>query len=356
MHSVLIDRTCQQISALTYPEALRARMEARWAGLTKPVGSLGQLEEAGTWYARIRNTVEPRLEKKAVYVFCADHGVVAEGVSLYPQSVTKEMMRNFVRGGAAINVLCQMHDVEAVIIDIGAAGEKVEDVLDCRLADGTANFAKEPAMSRELAASAIETGIELAREAAARFDIVGLGEMGIGNSTAAAALLAAFAGLDGQEAAGRGTGLDDSGVGRKARVIDAALALHQPRPDDPLGVLAAVGGLEIAGIAGFLLGAAAHRLPVMLDGFISCAGALVARAFCPEVMHACLFSHESAEKAHRRMLAFLGARPLLALDLRLGEGTGAVLGMHLLETSIRLLTEMATFDSAGVSRAGSASH
>ena len=351
MNSPLIQQTCEQIAALPFPGALRSRVEARWAGLTKPVGSLGQLEEAGTRYACIRNSAEPHLETKAVYVFCADHGVVAEGVSRYPQSVTMEMMRNFVRGGAAINVLCQAHNVEAVIVDIGAAGERVEDVLDCRLADGTANFARTAAMPRALAASAVETGIELAKEAAGRFDIVGLGEMGIGNSTAAAALLAAFAGLSGPEVAGRGTGLDETGVERKARVIDAALALHQPRPEDPLGVLALLGGLEIAAIAGFLLGAAAHRLPVMLDGFISCAGAVVARAFCPEVMRACLFSHESADMAHRRMLAFLEARPLLALDLRLGEGTGAVLGIHLVETSIRLLTEMATFDAAGVSRA-----
>lgn len=351
MHPYPIDRTCERINSLAFPEALRSRVEARWAGLTKPVGSLGQLEEAGTRYACIRNTAEPHLEKKAIYLFCGDHGVVAEGVSRYPQAVTMEMMRNFARGGAAINVLCQAHEMEAVIVDIGAAGGKVEEVLDCRLADGTANFAKGPAMSRELAARAVETGIELAKEAAGRFDIVGLGEMGIGNSTAAAALLAAFAGLSGREAAGRGTGLDDAGVEHKARVIDDALAMHQPRPEDPLGVLAAVGGLEIAGIAGFILGAAAQRLPVMLDGFISCAGALVAKALCPAAMRACFFSHESAEHAHRRMLAFLEARPLLSLDLRLGEGTGAVLGIHLVETGIRLLTEMATFDAAGVSRA-----
>lgn len=351
MQPYRIDRTCEQIAALAFPEALRFRVEARWGGLTKPVGSLGQLEAAGTRYACIRNTAEPHLESKAIYVFCADHGVVAEGVSRYPQSVTMEMMRNFVRGGAAINVLCQVHEIEAVIVDIGAAGEKVEEVLDCRLANGTSNFAKMPAMSRELAARAVETGIHLAEEAADRFEIVGLGDMGIGNSTAAAALLAAFAGLSGAEVAGRGTGLDDEGVARKGRVIDEALAMHQPNPKDPLGVLAAVGGLEIAGIAGFILGAAAHRLPVMLDGFISCAGALVARALSPEAMRTCFFSHASAEQAHRRMLDFLEARPLLSLDLRLGEGTGAALGIHLLETSIRLLTEMATFDAAGVSRA-----
>ncbi|MCC6264520.1 MAG: nicotinate-nucleotide--dimethylbenzimidazole phosphoribosyltransferase [Bryobacterales bacterium] len=346
-----INRTREQIAALAFPEALRARVEARWAGLTKPVGSLGQLEEAGTRYACIRNTAEPHLEKKAIYVFCGDHGVVAEGVSRYPQAVTMEMMRNFARGGAAINVLCQAHEMEAVIVDIGAAGATVEEVLDCRLANGTENFAKRPAMSRELAARAVETGIELAKEAAGRFDIVGLGEMGIGNSTSAAALLAAFAGLSGEEAAGRGTGLDDAGVARKARVIDEALALHQPCNLDALGVLAAVGGLEIAGIAGFILGAAAQRLPVMLDGFISCAGAVVAKELCPAALRTCLFSHESAEQGHRRMLSFLDVRPLLALDLRLGEGTGAVLGIHLVETAVRLLMEMATFDAAGVSRA-----
>lgn len=351
MHPSLIDRTCERIAEQTYSDALRVRLETRWDGLTKPPGSLGQLEALGTRYACIRNTAEPRLERKGMYVFCADHGVVAEGVSLYPQSVTVEMMRNFVAGGAAINVLCRVHEIEAVIVDIGAAGEKVEEVLDCRVADGTANFARQAAMSRETAAHAVETGIELAAAAAERFDVVGLGEMGIGNTTAAAALLAAFAGLSGADVAGRGTGMDSTGVRHKAEVIDAALALHQPNPKDQLGVLAALGGLEIAGIAGFVLGAAAHRLPVMLDGFISCAGAVVAQALCPAAMQACLFSHASAEQAHRRMLQHLGARPLLELDLRLGEGTGAALGIHLLETSVRLLTEMATFDAAGVSQA-----
>lgn len=351
MHPSLIDRTCERIAEQTYSDALRVRLETRWDGLTKPPGSLGQLEALGTRYACIRNTAEPRLERKGMYVFCADHGVVAEGVSLYPQSVTVEMMRNFVAGGAAINVLCRVHEIEAVIVDIGAAGEKVEEVLDYRVADGTANFARQAAMSRETAAHAVETGIELAAAAAERFDVVGLGEMGIGNTTAAAALLAAFAGLSGADVAGRGTGMDSTGVRHKAEVIDAALALHQPNPKDQLGVLAALGGLEIAGIAGFVLGAAAHRLPVMLDGFISCAGAVVAQALCPAAMQACLFSHASAEQAHRRMLQHLGARPLLELDLRLGEGTGAALGIHLLETSVRLLTEMATFDAAGVSQA-----
>lgn len=351
MHPNWIDRTCEEVLSQEYPDSLRARLEARWDGLTKPPGSLGQLETLATRYACIRNVAEPRLERKGMYVFCGDHGVVAEGVSLYPQGVTVEMMRNFVRGGAAINVLCRVHDIEAVIVDMGAAGEKVEEVLDCRVADGTANFAQQPAMTRDQASRALETGIELAAEAAARFDVVGLGEMGIGNTTSAAALLAAFAGLRGADVAGRGTGMDDAGVLRKAQVIDRALALHQVDPKDPLGVLAAVGGLEIAGIAGFVLGAASHRLPVMLDGFISCAGALVARALCADAMRVCLFSHASAEQAHRRMLAYLNARPLLELDLRLGEGTGAALGIHLLEASVRLLTEMATFESAGVSRA-----
>lgn len=346
-----IARTCERIASLEFPDETRLRLEALWAGLTKPAGSLGQLEAAGTRYACIRNTAEPSLDSKAVYVFCADHGVTAEGVSRYPREVTAEMMRNFVRGGAAINVLCRMHEADARIVDIGVAGPKVEGVLDYRLGEGTANFALEPAMSRALAGRALETGIRLADEAAARFDIVGLGEMGIGNSTPAAALLAAFAGLSGVEVAGRGTGLDDDGVARKARVIDRALALHQPHAGDPLGVLAALGGFEIAGIAGFILGAAARRLPVMLDGFISCAGALIAVALCPLALRTCLFSHVSAEQAHRRMLTFLGVEPLLSLDLRLGEGTGAVLGIHLVEAAVRLLTEMATFEGAQVSRA-----
>lgn len=352
MPSTTIVETCSQIEALEFSDEVRARVETRWAGLTKPVGSLGRLESAGTRYACIRDTTEPRLSSKAIYVFCADHGVVAEGVSVYPQAVTVEMMRNFVRGGAAINVLCRMHEVTARIVDIGVAGPKVEGALGYRLAAGTANFAVEPAMSRTVAERAVETGIRLGADAAVHFDIAGVGEMGIGNSTSSAALLAAFAGLSGTEAAGRGTGLDDDGVARKAHVIDRALALHRPDAKDPVGVLASIGGLEIAGIAGFILGAAAHRLPVMLDGFISCAGAVVARALCPAAMRTCLFSHVSAEQAHQRMLDFLDVRPLLALDLRLGEGTGAVLGIHLVEAAVRLLSEMATFEDAQVSRAG----
>jgi nicotinate-nucleotide--dimethylbenzimidazole phosphoribosyltransferase len=265
-------------------------------------------------------------------LFCADHGVVEEGVSPYPQEVTRQMVANFQAGGAAITVLCRHYGIEPVIVDMGVGRP-------------TRNFAREPAMSREDAARAIETG----RQHAGDGNILGAGEMGIGNSTAAAALLCAFTGISPLEATGRGTGLDDAGVARKADVIARALALHRPDPADAIGVLAALGGFEIAAIVGLILGAAERRRVVVLDGFISCSAALVARAIEPAALDCVVYSHRSAERGHRKMLEALGAKPLLDLDMRLGEGTGAAIGISLVEAALRLYTEMATFASAGVS-------
>jgi nicotinate-nucleotide--dimethylbenzimidazole phosphoribosyltransferase len=313
---------------------LEARILRRLDSLTKPPGSLGRLETLALQIGLIQQTDRPVIGRKAMLIFCGDHGVVEEDVSPYPSEVTHQMMANFRVGGAAINVLCRNYSIQPLIVDMGVGKP-------------TRNFARQPAMSRDQAEAAIEAGRSHAEDA----DVLGVGEMGIGNTTSAAALLSAFSGLDPAETAGRGTGLDGAGVARKARVIRQALALHQPDPADPVGVLAAVGGFEIAAITGLLLEAAAKRRVIVLDGFICCSAALVARAIAPACMDYMIFSHCSAEKGHRRMLEFLEARPLLNLDLCLGEGTGAALGISLVEASVRLYREMATFESAGVSSA-----
>jgi nicotinate-nucleotide--dimethylbenzimidazole phosphoribosyltransferase len=323
--------------------ALANRVGAHWNNLTKPPGSLGQLEDLVTRYALIRGEAFPRLAAKGMYVFCADHGVTAEGVSPFPAEITAQMVRNFLRGGAAINVLCRHYGIQPVIVDCGVMGACADGVEDRKIGPGTANFAQGPAMSREQAECAIGNGIELARAAAGRFDIVGAGEMGIGNTTAASALLCVFTGADPIDAAGRGAGLDDEGIRRKARVIAAALSLNQPCATDPVDALAKIGGFEIATMAGFFLGAAASRMPVMVDGFISSSAALAAIAIEPAVKGALIFAHCSAEKAHRRMIDFIGARPILNLDLRLGEGSAAAMGIGIVESAVKLYREMATF-------------
>jgi nicotinate-nucleotide--dimethylbenzimidazole phosphoribosyltransferase len=314
---------------------LEGRIRTRLDSLTKPQGSLGRLEELALQVGLIQGSDRPSVGRKAMLLFCADHGVVEEGVSPYPQEVTGQMVDNFRAGGAAITVLCRQYGIEPVIVDMGVGRP-------------TRNFAREPAMSRSEAEQAIEAG----RKHADDGDLLGAGEMGIGNSTAAAALLCAFTGIDPREASGRGTGLDDAGVARKAEVIARALALHRPEHMDAIGILAALGGFEIAAIAGLIIGAAERRRVVVLDGFISCSAALVARALEPASLDCVVYSHRSAERGHRRMLEALSARPLLDLDMRLGEGTGAAIGISLVEAAVRLYREMATFESAGVSGGG----
>jgi nicotinate-nucleotide--dimethylbenzimidazole phosphoribosyltransferase len=321
------------------PETIRER----WNNLTKPPGSLGQLEDLVTRYAVFRGEAMPALPRKGMYIFCGDHGVTAEGVSPFPSEITKLMVRNFLRGGAAINVLCRQYEIETAIVDCGVNAEPEAGAIDRQIARGTCNFAKGPAMSREQADQAIQNGIELARDAAGRFEIAGVGEMGIGNTTAASALACVFCGLDPAEATGRGAGLDDAGVLRKARVVTAALALNAPSADDAVGALAAVGGFEIATMAGFMIGAAEARLPVMVDGFITSAAALAALAIAPATRSGLFFAHCSAEGAHRKILTHIGVRPIFDLDMRLGEGSAAAIGIGVMETAIRLYREMATF-------------
>jgi nicotinate-nucleotide--dimethylbenzimidazole phosphoribosyltransferase len=323
--------------------SLAAAVRDRWNNLTKPPGSLGRLEDLVTQYALIRGEALPALRSKAMYVFCADHGVTAEGVSAFPSEITAHMVRNFLRGGAAINVLCRQFAITTKIVDCGVIGACEPGVIDCKIAGGTCNFAAGPAMSREQAEQAIANGFELARDASTAYEIAGVGEMGIGNTTSASALLCVFGDVTPADAAGRGAGLDSEGVARKARVIAAALHRNAPTVGDPIGALAAVGGFEIATMTGFYLGAAAHRLPVVVDGFITSAAAMVALAIAPAVKEALLFAHCSAEKAHRLMLEVMGVRPMFDLDMRLGEGSASAIGIGVTEAAVRLYREMSTF-------------
>ena len=315
----------------------------RWDALTKPRGSLGRLEDAIVQLGEIQRTVIPRLDRRAMFVFCGDHGITEEGVSAYPSVVTREMVRNFLAGGAAINVLCREHNIETRIVDAGIGGPHIEGTIDRKIAEGTGNFIRQPAMSRDQAMKAIEAGKHLAHEAAANFDIAGVGEMGIGNTTSASALLCMLTGCSPEAAVGRGAGLDDGGLARKRVVISGVR-----RTDDPMEALAAVGGFEIAMMSGFFLGAAEHGLPVVADGFIGGAAFLVARGLRPHLTRHVFFGHLSAEPGHALILNAAGVKPLFDLDMRLGEGTGAALAIGLLTSALRLYREMATFEQASI--------
>jgi nicotinate-nucleotide--dimethylbenzimidazole phosphoribosyltransferase len=322
---------------------------------TKPRGSLGVLEALACRVASIYRTAAPPLPRKAVVVMAADHGVAEEGVSAYPAEVTAQMVRNFAAGGAAINVLARQAEARVVVVDMGTRGEAACGLALTRkrLGPGTANFTRGPAMSQETAVLGLETGISVAAELAAEgIGLLGVGDMGIGNTTAASALTAVLCGEAVERVTGRGTGIDDAGRQRKIQVIERALAVNRPDPADPLDTLAKIGGFEIAGLAGVLLGAAARRVPVLLDGFITGAAALIAVRLCPIVRGYLIASHRSVEPGHQAILRELELRPLLDLEMRLGEGTGAVLAMSLVEASLRIVREMATFTAAGVSDTG----
>jgi len=331
-------------------QELEAEVWRRWNSLTKPPRSLGRLESLVTRLALMQGMARPTVERKLMVICCADHGVTAEGVSAYPREVTAQMVLNFLRGGAAINVLCSQFGITPMIVDAGVDGDVVAGVVDCRIGRGTANFAHGPAMTRAQVERALENGMRLAREARERFDVAAVGEMGIGNTTAASALLCAYAGIDPGEAVGPGTGVSAEGVAHKAKVIGDAMARHREviASGDAVGILAALGGFEIATMAGFLLGAASVRLPVVIDGFISSAAALAAHAIDSMVLGFLVFSHLSSETAHRRLLNWLSVQPLLDLELRLGEGSGAALAMPVLDAAIALYSRMATFAEAGV--------
>lgn len=323
----------------------------RLDSLTKPPRSLGKLEEIAARISAIEDDVRPALRSKTIVLMAGDHGVTAEGVAPYPTEVTMQMVANFAAGRAAINQLARYAGADLVLVDMGVATSLagIPGVVHARIADGTGNMAKGPAMTREQAAAAIVVGIELVQSiVASGVSAIGTGEMGIGNSTAAAAVTSALTGADAGRVVGRGTGLDDEGVLHKAEVVRRALAVNAPDADDALDVLAKVGGYEIAGLAGVVIGAAAAGVPVVSDGFIVGAATLAALRLAPAAAPYVFASHRSVEPGHTILLEALGLEPVLELDMRLGEGTGAALALSLMDAACAMMSGMATFAEAGV--------
>jgi nicotinate-nucleotide--dimethylbenzimidazole phosphoribosyltransferase len=331
-----------------------AAAQSRQDSLTKPHGSLGRLEELAIQIAGMRGHAKPKLEHKTVITMAADHGVVDETVSLYPQEVTRQMVLNFLKGGAAINILAEQIGARVIVVDMGVKGgfQPLPGLL-CKMIDfGTKNMAQGPAMTRQQAIDTIEAGIQVVEaEMAKRLDIIGTGDMGIGNTTASSAVFAALSGKSLKKITGRGTGIGDRQLTHKIKVIEKALSVNRPNSKDPIDVLAKVGGFEIGGLVGVMLAGAAYRMPVVIDGFISGAAALIATSLSPQAKDYLIAAHISAEAGHDLLLQFLGLKPLLNLNMRLGEGTGAVLGMFLAEAAVNTLNQMATFAEAGVSEA-----
>jgi len=324
----------------------------RQAQMTKPAGSLGVLEDVSVQLSGLAGSCPPPLpEPAAVAIFAADHGVHAQGVTPWPQEVTGQMVANFLAGGAVVNAFAAQAGAEVVVVDVGVASDldQVPGLLPRKIGKGTADFTVGPAMSRDQAVAAIGVGIEVARDLVAAGNRCLLtGDMGIANTTASAALICAFTGRDAGEVTGRGTGIDDVTLARKVTVVQRGLALHQPDPADPVGVLAALGGFEHAALAGYIIGAAALRVPVILDGVIAGSAALAACALAPGAASCLVAGHRSVEPGHSIAMAHLGLRPLVDLDMRLGEGTGALLALPIVQSAVRALREVATFDSAGV--------
>jgi nicotinate-nucleotide--dimethylbenzimidazole phosphoribosyltransferase len=335
-------------------ERAAAAARSREDRLTKPTGSLGRLEELAIQVAAISGQALPTIDERIIFTCAGDHGVAVEGVSAYPAAVTPQMVYNFVRGGAGINVLARRAGARVVVADFGVNHAFPTDlpIVHTRVGRGTANMTEGPAMSRADATRAVVAGITLLDAELGRhgLTLVATGDMGIGNTTAASAMLAAFTRAPVREVTGRGTGIDDATWLHKVQVIERALARNTPEPTDPLDVLAKVGGYEIGGIAGVILAAAARHCPVVLDGLVSGAAALFAARLCPAVRPYLIAAHRSVEPGHRVLLADLGLDPLLDLNLRLGEGTGAALAMHLVDDALAILREMATFAEAGVSQ------
>ena len=331
----------------------RDRAAARLDQLTKPPRSLGRLEWIAARLCAIQETVTPRATPRRIVIFAGDHGVAEEGVSAYPSAVTSQMVGNFLRGGAAINVLARASEADVCVVDVGVAGD-IDSSGDAamfvsrRVRLGTRNMTNEPAMSEDELASALAVGLDMADVAATNgVAVLACGDMGIGNTTAASAMTAAFLEVGADEVTGPGTGIDNERLARKVRVGERALAANRPG-HDPLAILRTVGGLEIAAIAGAYVGAAAHRLAIVGDGFIATAAALVAASVCPPFLDYWFAGHRSSEPGHALQLRFLREQPLLDLDMRLGEGTGAALAMHLLGAAAAVMNEMATFEGAGV--------
>jgi len=332
--------------------SLAEKTQRRLDNLTKPQGSLGRLEELARQIVEITGKENPSLKNKVIFTLAADHGIAREGVSAFPQEVTPQMVYNFINGGAGINVLANHIGAKVVVVDIGVASDIKNEKLKIKKVNyGTKNMAEGAAMTKEEAVKSIEGGIEaFEEELPAGIDIVGTGDMGIGNTTASSAIAACFTNKPVEDLTGRGTGIDDKMLLNKIALIKKALEVNKPDSKDALDVLSKVGGFEIGGLAGVILAAASRRIPVVIDGFISGASALVAYHLEPKVRDYLIAAHCSVEKGHRIILDYLGLKSILDLNLRLGEGTGSALAMHIIEASVKVLTEMATFQSAGVSK------
>lgn len=326
------------------------QMRRRVDNLTKPLGSLGCLEEIAIRLAGITGSVDPSVSQKAVVVMCGDHGVTQEGVSAFPQELTGLMMANFIRRKAAVNVLAKQAGAEVHVVDVGTLlTELPADVIQRKVRPGTANMANEPAMTKDDAVAAIHAGIDTAFELAGKgVELIGLGEMGIGNTTPSSAMMAVFTNRPVENITGRGSGITDEALAAKVKVIERAIQVNRPDPTDAIDVLSKVGGLEIAGLTGVILGAASRRIPVVLDGVITAAAALAACRIEPRCRDYIFASHVSVEPAHRAALEELGLEPMLYLNMRLGEGTGAALAFPIMESAVQLVSEMATFDELGI--------
>ena len=344
------------IQAIRQPDAaIHQAALQRLADQARPQGSLGVLEALSARLAAIAGSLDVRLQKKIIVTCAGDHGVVAEGVSLFPQEVTPLMVYNFVKGGASVSVLAAHAGAEVRVADLGVNCDFAPElpIFHKKIGKGTANFARQPAMSREDAIRSIEAGIEIVNQLVQQesINMLGTGDMGIGNTTASSAVIAAFSGRAVRELTGRGTGIDDAMLAHKISVIEKALALHRPDPNDPLDILAKVGGFEIGGLAGLVIGAAAHGIPVVCDGLISTAGALIGCELAPMAKAYLFASHNSVETGHKYMLDRLGLAPLLDLQFRLGEGTGTAIAMHLLDAATRVLADIKTFAEVGINNA-----
>ena len=339
-------------------EAAQKRLDS----LTKPAGSLGRLEEFARRLVTITGEIMPALDKKVIFTFAGDHGVTEEGISAFPKEVTSQMVFNLLRGGAAINVLARHANADVVVIDVGvdflfnspfppfSEGKTGGVFLSRKVVSGTRNIRRGPAMTRDEAIRCIEVGINLAEDYVTKgYQLFGTGEMGIGNTTPSSAIAAVLVGKSVSEVTGRGTGIGDYALRNKIRIIEHAIAINKPDPSDPVDVLSKVGGAEIGGIAGLIIGASAHRIPLVIDGFISTAGALIAYCLEPKTKDYMFAAHNSVEIGHKAMLDKIGLQPILDLNLRLGEGTGAALAMLVIEAGLKIYKEMATFGEVGVS-------
>jgi len=346
-----IESVMDRISGID--SAILDKAQRRLDSLTKPLGSLGKLEEIAKQIVGITGRDRPVLNDKAIFTFAADHGVVEEGVSAYPKEVTAQMVYNFLRGGAGINVLARHAGARVVVADVGVAEDLVphKKLIIKKIGRGTNNIAKGQAMTREMAIRAIETGIEIFEsEKAKGIDLAGTGEMGIGNTTPSTAITAVFTGSPIEDVTGRGTGIDDASLSRKINIIKKALKINSPDPNDPIGVLAKVGGFEIGAICGVILASSATRVPIVIDGFISGAAALLAFHIEPRVKEYMIASHSSVESGHKIILEHIGIEPIMNLKLRLGEGTGSAIAMNIIDSSVKIYNEMATFEEASVSQ------